>query len=198
MAEVLPVPMDELDAVNIILSNIGEDRVSSLSGPQVGDVSEARAVLLEVSREIQAKGWHFNREKDVPFAVDGDGKVPIPSNVARFDVSQGHHKDIIKRGSFAYNKTDRTFIFTSTLKAEVVYYLPFDELPDSARYYITLRAARKFSNRQLSSREIAQFTFRDEADARADFLDENEENADQTMLDHWSVGRALDRPARRT
>ena len=195
---ITPIALDELEAVNICLSTIGEDRISTLSGSQVGDVAEASASLLEVSREIQAKGWHFNREEDVPFAINSDGKIPIPTSIARFDMPQGNAKDLVRRGGFVYNKTDRTYIFTATIKAIVVYYLPFDELPDSARYYITVRAARKFSNRQVTSKDIAQFTLRDEMEARADFLDENEENADQTMLDHWSVGRVLDRPTRRT
>lgn len=193
----VPPPLDELGAVNIILANIGERRISTLSGTQVADVAEAYATLVEISRKEQAKGWHFNREVNVPFALDLNNEIQIPDNVARFDVETGT-KDIIKRGSKAYNKTDRTYTFSATLKATCVFYLPFNELPDSARYYFTIKAARKFANRHITSREIDQFTAQDEADARADFLDENEENADRTMLDNWAVGRILDRPTRRT
>lgn len=195
---VLPTPLTELDAVNILMATIGEARINALSGEQVGDVAEARATLLEISREVQGRGWHFNRERNVPFALDENGKVPIGTNVARWDVSETSGKDIIRRGSYAYSLTDRTYIFTAALKATVVYYLPFEDLPDSARYYITIRAARRFANRQITATEIEKFSIRDEADARADFLDENEENADRTMLDDWTVGRILDRPSRRT
>lgn len=193
-----PDKLAELEAVNIILSTIGERRISTLSGQQVGDVAEAQATLTEISRAVQGQGWHFNREKDVPFARDVNNEILIPTNVARFDVETGS-KDIINRGGKAYNKTDRTFTFTDTLKATVVYYLPFNELPDSARYYITIRAARTFANRHITSTEIEKFSARDEYHARADFLDENEENADQTLFDNWTgIGRALDRPSRRT
>jgi len=193
-----PTSLDELTAVNMCLSTIGEARVNTLSGPQVGDVSEARVTILEVSGEIQAAGWHFNREEDVQFALDIGGEIQIPTNVARFDVNNTA-KHIIQRGTREYNKTDRTLIFPSALKATVVYYLPFDELPTSARTYIALRAARRFANRQITSPEIEKFSSRDEFEARALFLDENEENADRTLLDNWTVGMVVsDRATRRT
>lgn len=194
----IPSPTTELEAVNIMLLNIGETPVNQLDGQNVGDVAAARSVLAEVNRQVQAQGWHFNRETNVPFAVNMDGKVPIPSNVARFDV-ENSYKDVIQRGGFAYSKTDRSYIFDATLKATVVFFLPFDELPESARYYITLRAARKFAARTVASDTTNRLSERDELEARAEFLDENEENADQTIFDnYWAFGRALSRPRRRT
>lgn len=194
-----PTAMLELEATNILLATIGEERVSTLTGSQVGDVAEASATLLEVSREVQAKGWHFNREIDVAWPVNGDSKIPIPLSVARFDMPSGHYPELIRRGGFVYDKTNRTNIFTASITTSIcVFYLPFDELPDSARNYITLRAARRFSNRMLTSKDISQFTLRDEMEARAAFLDENEENGDHSLLDNWSVGAVLDRPTRRS
>lgn len=193
-----PAPLTELDAVNIMLPIIGETPVNSLADDQVADVALARATLAEVNREVQASGWHFNREYEVPFARNIDGEIPIPSNVARFDVPASNPKNIIQRGTRAYNKTDRTYVFTETLKATVVYFLPFNEIPESARYYITIRAARKFAARTDADQLVNNFTSKDEADARAMFLDENEENADSTIFDHWSVARVINRPSRRT
>ena len=53
--------MTELEAVNILLTTIGEAPVNTLTGNQVTDVTVATQVLLEISREIQSQGWHFNR-----------------------------------------------------------------------------------------------------------------------------------------
>ena len=50
----------ELEAVNTILSAIGEAPVNSLTGSLPIDATQAQNLLKEISREIQAAGWHFN------------------------------------------------------------------------------------------------------------------------------------------
>jgi hypothetical protein len=57
-----PTSMTELEAVNVLLTTIGEAPVNTLTGNQVTDVTVAKQVLLEISREIQSQGWHFNTE----------------------------------------------------------------------------------------------------------------------------------------
>ena len=61
----IPSSMTELEAVNILLTTIGEAPVNTLTGNQVTDVSIANQVLNEVSREVQSQGWHFNTEQRV-------------------------------------------------------------------------------------------------------------------------------------
>lgn len=196
----IPAPMTELDAVNILLGTIGEAPVNTLSGELMDDVAIARSVLSEVSREIQSKGWHFNREYDALFQRDVSGEISIPQNIARFDVDKHYHPfmDVTQRGNRAYNKKTRSFVFDTNLICVIVVLLPFDELPASARYYITVRAARKFSNRYTVSTTIYEFTAMDESQARADFLDENEENADRSILQSPDIARRVgNRPQRR-
>ena len=60
-----PTSMTELEAVNVLLTTIGEAPVNTLTGNQVTDVTIANQVLTEVSREVQAQGWHFNTEDKV-------------------------------------------------------------------------------------------------------------------------------------
>lgn len=192
-------PMTELEAVNILLETIGESPVNKLSGQLGADVASARSVLRETSRALQLRGWHFNTETEVPFARNEAKEVLIPNNVARWDASRSRHSDdIIRRGRRAYNKTKRSYQFDGTVYADVVYYLPFEELTDATRYYVTISAARKFANRQEPDEVIYRFTARDEIAARALFMAENEDLADKTLLDNWSVGRVLRRPRRRT
>ena len=52
-----------LESVNIVLANLGESPVNSLSGgalPQ--QVSLALNTIEEVSTDIQSKGWWFNQQ----------------------------------------------------------------------------------------------------------------------------------------
>lgn len=52
----------ELEAVNSMLSAVGEAPVASLEGPLPTDVVLARNILQRTSREVQEQGWRFNTE----------------------------------------------------------------------------------------------------------------------------------------
>lgn len=197
----LPAPMTELQAVNILLDTIGEEPLNSLTGESIDDAARAQSVLLEVSREIQSQGWYFNTEYDVPLTRLENGKIPVPNNAASIDVNPFFYTQIepIRRGSFMYDLKNRTDTFDTDLKATIVYYMAFENIPETARYYITLRAARKFANRVAVSRLIYQFSREDEDDARSAFIAQNELQADRSFLNSPGVIQHIGRrPVRRT
>ena len=81
-----PSAMTELEAVNVLLTTIGEQPINSFSGNQTTDVTIARQVLTEVSREVQSQGWHFNTEPEVSLVPDSTNKhIIVPIDVARID-----------------------------------------------------------------------------------------------------------------
>ena len=57
------LPTTELEAVNVMLSNIGESPVNTLEDDNVIDATVARTILKSISREVQALGWNFNTDK---------------------------------------------------------------------------------------------------------------------------------------
>ena len=124
-----PTSMTELQAVNVLLTTIGEQPVNTLTGNQVTDVTIAQDVLNEVNREVQAQGWHFNTEQQVPLVRDASNHVNIPADTARIDVRE---YDVVVRSGKLFNLTDRTYEFSSTIKADIVYYQDFDDLPEAA------------------------------------------------------------------
>ena len=76
-------PTTELEAVNIILSGIGEAPVNSLSD-MTADVSLARNILAEISRETQTEGWQWNTEDDYPLTPDAaKGEIKLPPTAIR-------------------------------------------------------------------------------------------------------------------
>jgi len=70
----------ELQAINTILSIIGEAPVSSITTNIGSDVSIAKQILDESSVSVQSKGWNFNTEESYSLALDSNNKVPVPSN----------------------------------------------------------------------------------------------------------------------
>ena len=187
-----PSTMTELEAVNVLLTTIGESPVSTLSGNQVVDVAIAQQVLLEVSREVQSMGWHFNTDIRVELSPSIDTFIYVPTDTARIDITNSSN-DIVARDGKLYNLTDKTFVFTDKLEAKIVYFYDFVKLPDVAKKYITTRASRIYADRLLNSSAIHQMLLRDEQKAHVDLRQYEGEIADYNMNQNYSVARVLNR-----
>lgn len=182
----------EKEAVNTLLGIIGEAPVNSLEDELTDDVAAAQAVLLEVSREVQLKGWDFNTDHEYPMTRDGSGYINLPKGAAKVDVTPGRHGDIdpVVRGTRLYDRKNHTFVFKQDVKVDVTWLFGWDVLPEEFRRYITIRAGRMFANRRLGSREIEGFTIRDEFDAKAIMEDAQAETADHTIFDEQHIATA--------
>ena len=187
----------KLEAVNTMIAVIGEAPVNTLGGTAVPiTVVQAENVLDETSRAIQSEGWHFNTEHEYPFTPDAtNSKITLPSNVLTIDLDPQIYTDVdpVQRGNTLYDRKNHTDVWTKEVKASVTFQLDFTEIPEQFRNYITIKAARIFSNRFLGSREIEGFALRDEVEAKARAIDSDSENADRTIFDNYSVRRVLDR-----
>lgn len=187
----------KLEAVNTMIAVIGEAPVNTLGGTAVPiTVVQAENVLDETSRAVQSEGWHFNTEHEYPFTPDAtNSKITLPSNVLTIDLDPQIYTDVdpVQRGNILYDRKNHTDVWTKEVKASVTFQLDFTEIPEQFRNYITIKAARIFSNRFLGSREIEGFALRDEVEAKARAIDSDSENADRTIFDNYSVMRVLDR-----
>jgi len=185
-----PTSMTELEAVNVLLTTIGEAPVNTLTGNQVTDVSIAKQVLNEVSREVQAQGWHFNTEDGVELSPDGFKEIIVPADTARIDARD---YNIVRREGKLFDLDKRSYEFTSKIKVSIVYFQDFLQLPDVAKKYITTRASRIFSDRLLNSETIHKMTSRDEQKALIDLKEYQGDTADYNMMDSFSVSRVMNR-----
>lgn len=185
-----PSTMTELEAVNVLLTTIGEQPVNTLIGNQVTDVKIAEQIINEVSREVQSQGWHFNTEDNVPLAPDVNSEVNIPATAARIDLPD---TDVTIRNGKLYNLTDRTFSFDTTVYATVVYFQDFLALPDAAKRYISIRASRVFSDRMINSETMHKMLARDEQKALTDLKEFEGDTGDFNMMDSYSVSRVMNR-----
>jgi len=167
-----------------MLRGIGEAPISSLVGNNMVDVSIARDVLLQTSMRVQAQGWWFNTEKDYPLARDASGFINIPTNVSRIDTNFINHPliDPVQRGTRMYDMKNHTYVFTQDLLVDVQWIFPYEELPESAREYIAVRAARIFARDMIGS-ETADTLSRDqEYEALAHLQAAENENLDFTIF----------------
>lgn len=162
-------PTTELEAVNIILKNIGEAPVNSLEVSLPIDASKARATLHEISRQTQNRGWHWNTEIH-ELQPNVDNKIAVPSNALRISTTNDDEQtSIIMRGSFLYKKAPKanTYTFDRALTCEIIFFLDFEELPEAARRFVTMYAAKYHQEQDLGSPTLSRFDDSDVAQAWA-------------------------------
>ena len=190
----------ELEAVNTMLSSVGEPPINSLDDQKNVDAAIAKNILTEVSREIQAHGWHFNSQTKVKFTpADGTKLITLPENVLRIDIEHSTNglrddRDITQRGSKLFDKKNNTYEFTSIVTASVVYALDWAELPEPARRYATVRGARIFQDRMVGSQAHHAFSQEDEVRALALLKEFEGETADHSIFNNDDVFRIVARP----
>lgn len=187
----------ELEAVNIMLATIGEAPINSLEVSGLVYANVAISILAETSRAVQTRGWNFNTEDNYPFVPDVNGNITLPSNLLRITIDEENDTSgvtaIAQRGTSLYNKEDHTYVFEDTVKCHVMWYLEWTSLPQAARYYITIRAARKFQERMLGSSELNSFSDDDEYNAKVALEEAEADTGDYSIFDNYSVLRVLDR-----
>ena len=142
-----------LDAVNILLENIGEQPVNTLENQQITDARIAERTLLEFHKEGQIKGWSWNTERDFPFSKDSNGEVKIPTNVLKLSLDPylyaGRYQH---RGTRLYDTEYRTYVLETTVTevlCDVIFGMAWDECPEAFNRWITIRSARVFAQRVL-------------------------------------------------
>lgn len=177
-------PTTQLDAVNTMLMTIGESPVSSLTGSVGVDVVEAKQTLNTVMKAVQTGGWVFNTEHEFPLQVDLDNHIALPANAASVDVYKGRFGDTdpVARGLRLYDRKNHTYSFDTSVKARIIFLLPFEEMPSTARYYVMYRACRVFQNNAIGSEILHRYTLQDERVALADFENDQAEDEDLNFI----------------
>jgi hypothetical protein len=201
-----PTNTSKLEAVNRMLSTIGIARVTSIPQTSREDVTEAIAILDEVTREVQKDGWEFNQDYEYPLLPTGN-KFTIPTNALQVTFSRAVYPSANRPGPrfttredggvlTVWDKDNLTFTITdlTSIMVDVVWAFEFADLPEAARWYITIRAARQFANVMLSGQEtIRGFTERDELQALTALKEAEGEVADYSIFDSYDMAFILDR-----
>lgn len=188
----------QLDAVNTMLSAIGEAPVSSLSSGLL-EAEVAETILNTVDREVQSMGWHFNTELNKSYAQDSNGEIILGTDVLRADATQKvDSRDLVQRGLKMYDRVNNTFTINADTALDVVVQLNFDDLPEVAKRYVVMRATRIFQDRIVGSNTLHDFQMRDEATALAELREFDKAADDHNIFDNYDTFSIIDRQGRRT
>jgi hypothetical protein len=185
--------LTKLEAVNIILGNIGEAPVSSLVSPESDAFAlSAITTLDETVRVVQTEDWEFNKDTDYPMTPDVSGNITITDSMISVDSSaRSASLDVTVRQGMLYNKYDHTFVFDDIVYTDVKWQFTYEELPQYIRQYIVIRAARIFAQRQTSDGLNAQLTAEDETRTMIAAKRTDKRMTDKTIFTNSGMQRIL-------
>jgi hypothetical protein len=194
----------ELDAVNQMISSMGEAPVTTLVPSPSIDVDNALAALNEADKQVQRKGWEWNREYAFPLQLAADGTCPLPANILRVvaayespptdvDIPDsgvqlpgplGPSLKVVARGLQLYDQINQTYVFQNgPIYVDTIVRLQWDLLPETARAAIALTALGKFQSRSQQSSIVLQFNPQDLKEAMADLQNQQDDESQQNSID---------------
>ena len=176
----------ELPAVNQILQSCGQAPVTTLDQTNP-DVAIAYQTLLEVSREVQAEGWSFNKEFHYDMTPDTNNEILIPNNVLQIDLTTNAanmDKDVIRRSGKLYDRANHTYTFTEKVECDITWLFDWVDLPVPIADFITARAATIVSSRIVGDGNQYQILQQKEAFARASAMEYECNQGDYTYFGH--------------
>ena len=194
MADNTTARLTELQAVNRMLAGIGQAPITQagLTNAANPDVAMATQTLYEVSRQIQAEGWSFNKEYNVETTFDGTTRKlsAVGANVMQVDASQNEFRNrgvdtILKQDGTAmriYNKRDHTFFFDYTPEVDITYYRVFTECPAPIQYLIVDEAAALLCMRIVGDGQQYQFLKARAQECRAYAMEYETNQGDYTFF----------------
>lgn len=148
----------ELEAVNTILRAIDEAPVQALTVAGIYPLEVARDALSEASRITQDSGWMWNTTEDYTASPANDGTITLPPDTTRFTADREYNRRPVLRGGRLVDQLTGSSVFTSPVTGTIVEILPWDDLPQAARYYITILAAKLAQGRSSVSSETYRYT----------------------------------------
>lgn len=184
----------ELEAVNIMLSMIGQNPVPSLNAAaQLVTVQNALMVLRDTTRRTCTSSYNFNTLMAVEMTPGiGHKRIDLEPECVRVRVHRHapgmHGVKIALKGRnddgtvSVYDRKRNTFEWERPLVLDKVLLMPFGNLPEAIRQFVTVTAGMVFVGRYPTSEQRWRFSQAEAAAAKL-ALDEHEiEEANPNML----------------
>ena len=178
----------ELPAINQILSSCGQAPVTTLDQTNP-DVAIAYDTLLQVSREVQAEGWTFNKEYHYEMTPNTDNEITIPNNILQIKLTENNQNpsyDAVRRSGKLYDRQHHTYKWSDYPKWEfdVVWEFDWVDLPQPIQDFIVSRSATIVSSRIVGDPNQYQILQQQEAYTRALAVEYETQQGQYTFFGH--------------
>ncbi len=175
-------PVTTLGAVTTDATNTGQEIVNTFANPQIAIIHN---LLMEVTKDVQNEGWHFNKQDNKKVSPDGNGNFVIPNNYLRYDVHGGlydRNLDVVRKNGKLFDNVKDTDVFTSDLYFDITYLLDFNDVPPAIQRYIIARASVRAATQLVSNSDLVKLLQLEEAQTRSTALEYDCEQGDHTFF----------------
>lgn len=175
----------ELDAVNEILTSVGQAAVTTLD-LRNPEVSVILTTLREQNKLVQAQGWTFNTERHYTLTPDSTTKyIKYADNMLAIDANKEDHLesiDIVKRNGRLYDRYNHTDKFEQNLSCDITWLIDFKEVPPAIQMYITARAARVCAIKMVGDATLNKLLEEQELNAKSTALEYETQQGDYSIF----------------
>ena len=177
----------ELSAVNSILGSIGQSPITQLNLTTLGnpEIGLVHNLLMEVTKDVQNEGWHFNKEDNVKRSPDANGNFLIPNDYLRYDIHSGlsdKNRDVVRKNGKLYDNVNHTDVFTQDFYFDITYLRNFEDIPSAIQRYIIACASVRTATQLVSNPELVKLLQLQEAQTRSTALEYDCEQGDHTFF----------------
>jgi hypothetical protein len=149
------------------------------------DFVVANDILLEVTQTVLSQGLPCNTDYDFILSELRDELTAVPEGALICDVSTDDR--YVERDTYIYNMYTKEFETRVDLKANIVWDMTFDELPELVKRYIITVSSRAFVGRIKGDAALSQMTIPDERRTKQEFQRYVFKMGDWSMLDDPSL-----------
>lgn len=158
-------PTTELEAVNAILATTGDTPVTVLTPGLRADVDFALNIVRLVAKNVQAKGWLFNTDREVELSPAMDNTITLDANVMKVSkslIEDNRDVNYSFRAGKLWDRVNNTNQFSDNVIVDLTRALDFTDIPETARALIFVMAGRQYQQRTLGNVELSGFGAEDE------------------------------------
>ena len=175
-------PVTTLGTVTTDATNSGQELVNTYANPQIALIYN---LLMEVNKDVQNEGWHFNKEDNVKKSPDSNGNYLIPTNYLRYDIHGGlydRNRDVVRKNGKLWDKIHQTDVFTQDFYFDITYLFAFNDVPPAIQRYIIARASVRAATQLVSNPDLVRLLQLEEAQTRASALEYDCEQGDHSFF----------------
>ena len=182
MGSIGQAPVTTLGTVTTDATNSGQELVNTYANPQIALIYN---LLMEVNKDVQNEGWHFNKEDNVKKSPDSNGNYLIPTNYLRYDIHGGlydRNRDVVRKNGKLWDKIHQTDVFTQDFYFDITYLFAFNDVPPAIQRYIIARASVRAATQLVSNPDLVRLLQLEEAQTRASALEYDCEQGDHSFF----------------
>jgi len=175
-------PVTTLGTVTTDATNSGQEIVNTFANPQIAII---HGLLMEVTKDVQNEGWHFNKEDNVKRSPNDNGNFLIPNDYLRFDIHDGlydRNRDVVKKNGKLYDNVHHTDVFTQDFYFDITYLRNFDDIPSAIQRYIIARASVRAAVQIVSNSDLVKLLQLEEAKTLATAVEYDCEQGDHSFF----------------